>query len=128
MRGLAAEATALFTCETVSDEVLVARVRTRLGRVVSHPHAIVVTAEHGRVTLRGPIVAREVASLLKCVYMVRGVAGVGNQLEAHAEAGTIPDLQGGRPLWCAKSCGSFWIPGAWMCRWRPARLWSCSPP
>jgi uncharacterized membrane protein len=97
MRGLAAEATTLFTRETVSDEVLVERVRARLGRVVSHPHAIAVTAEHGRVTLRGPIFAHEVDPLLKCVYTVRGVAGVENQLEAHAEAGTIPDLQGGRP-------------------------------
>ena len=24
--------------------------------------------------------------------------------------------------------GSCWMPGAWMCRWRTARLWSCSPP
>ena len=76
MRGLAAEATTLFTRETVSDEVLVERVRARLGRVVSHPHAIAVTAEHGRVTLRGPIFAHEVDPLLKCVYTVRGVAGV----------------------------------------------------
>jgi uncharacterized membrane protein len=97
MRGLVAEATSLFTCETVSDGILVERVRAKLGRVVSHPHAIAVTAEHGRVTLSGPIFVHEVDPLLKCVYAVRGVAGVENKLEAHTEAGNIPDLQGGKP-------------------------------
>jgi uncharacterized membrane protein len=92
-----AQATALFTCEHVSDEVLVQRVRARLGRVVSHPHAIAVTAEHGRVTLSGPIFMPEVDPLLKCVYTVRGVAGVENHLEAHEEAGNIAALQGGTP-------------------------------
>src|SRR5918996_24565 len=34
-----------------SDEVLAERVRARLGRVVSHPHAVRVSAEGGRVRL-----------------------------------------------------------------------------
>jgi hypothetical protein len=33
----------------------------------------------------------------------------------------------GKPR-CVFHGGSCWIPGAWMCRWRTARLWSFSPP
>jgi uncharacterized membrane protein len=97
MSGLVAEASSLFACEEISDGVLVERVRAKLGRAVSHPHAIEVTAEQGRVTLSGQILAREVDLLLKRVYSVRGVVSVENKLEAHQEAGNIPDLQGGRP-------------------------------
>ena len=70
--GFVAEVKSRFTCEKVSDEVLVERVRAKLGRVASHPHALKVTAEQGRVTLGGPILAHEVDPLLKCVYAVRG--------------------------------------------------------
>src|ERR687893_381397 len=47
-RGLATEVGSMFTNEEVSDEVLVARVRSKMGRVVSHPSAIEVTADQGR--------------------------------------------------------------------------------
>jgi hypothetical protein len=67
-----------------------------MGWVVSHPHALEVTAEQGRVTLSGPILAREVDELLSCVSRVRGVADVENRLEVHEEAGNVSALQGGR--------------------------------
>lgn len=79
----------------VDDDVLVARVASKLGRVVSHPHAIGVTAEDGRVMLVGPIVASEVEPLLAIVESVPGVTSVDNQLEPHEKAGDIPALQGG---------------------------------
>ena len=60
--------------------------RSRIGRVVSHPHAIRVTARAGRVTLRGPILAEEVDELLACVSAVQGVTGVENWLEVHERA------------------------------------------
>src|SRR5688500_1210728 len=41
--------------EDTSDEVLVARVRSKMGRVVSHPSAIEVTSDQGRIALSGPI-------------------------------------------------------------------------
>ena len=59
--------------EPMSDTVLVERVRARLGRVVSHPHAIKVTAREGYVTLSGPILAHEVDRLMRQVSRVRGV-------------------------------------------------------
>lgn len=97
-RGLAAEVGAMFASEEeeVSDEVLVARVRSEMGWVVSHPHAIDLTAEQGRVTLSGPILAREVDELLSCASRVRGVIDVENRLEVHEEAGNVSALQGGR--------------------------------
>lgn len=96
-RGLAAQAGSMFSREEVSDEVLVARVRSKLGRVVSHPSSIEVTANQGRVTLSGPVLAHEVDDLLSCVSGVAGVADVENRLEVHEQAGGVPGLQGGRP-------------------------------
>ena len=94
-RGQLAELRARFRREEVDDAVLVERVRAAMGRVVSHPSAIEVTAEGGRVTLRGPILADEVDELLGCVASVRGVNSVDNQLTVHTEAGDVPGLQGG---------------------------------
>jgi uncharacterized membrane protein len=94
-RGLLIEAQARLGGEEVSDEVLVARVRAKLGRVVSHPSAIEVTANQGRVTLRGPILAHEVHDLLAAVAAVRGVTEVDNQLKVHKQADGVPGLQGG---------------------------------
>jgi uncharacterized membrane protein len=94
-RGLASEARSRFKQDEASDEVLVARVRAELGRAVSHPSAIEVTAEQGRVTLSGPILAREVDDVLSTVRSVRGVADVENQLEVHERPDNIPALQGG---------------------------------
>lgn len=79
----------------VSDDVLVERVRAKLGRYVSHPHAIDVYAQDGCVTLRGKILKHEVNELLRTVGKVPGVCEVDNQLEEHETAGNIPSLQGG---------------------------------
>jgi uncharacterized membrane protein len=79
----------------VDDHVLVDRVRTRMGRGVSHPHAIDVFAFDGVVTLRGPILKHEVKRLLRAVRRVNGVRDVINELEEHKEPGNIPSLQGG---------------------------------
>ncbi|HXG91777.1 MAG TPA: SRPBCC family protein [Blastocatellia bacterium] len=94
-RGVIAEITHLFKREEVDDDVLVERVRSKMGRVVSHPHSVEVTANNGRVTLSGLILEHELNSLLKCVSSVRGVGEIDNQLEVHKTAGDIPGLQGG---------------------------------
>jgi hypothetical protein len=96
-RGLVAEVGSVFDSRETSDEVLMERVRSKMGRVVSHPHALKVTANQGSITLSGPILADEVEDLLRCVSSVQGVRGVENQLEVHGEAGGVPGLQGGRP-------------------------------
>src|SRR5262245_26455047 len=53
--------------EFVSDSKLVDRVRAKLGRASLHPHAIVVDARDGVVTLRGPVLAHEVHRVLSTV-------------------------------------------------------------
>lgn len=78
----------------VSDDVLAERVRSKLGRYVSHPGAIEVDAQRGRVVLRGPILAGEADDLLNAVATVRGVRQVENELEVHEQAGDVPGLQG----------------------------------
>ncbi|MGE5246073.1 MAG: BON domain-containing protein [Betaproteobacteria bacterium] len=111
--GLAARtAAALAAAPAPSDEVLAARVRTRLGRLVSHPSALDVTASAGRVTLSGPVFEAEVRQLIEGVRAVPGVAGVDTRLEPHAEAGDIPALQGPGPLHVHAA------PEAWI-RWTP---------
>src|SRR5919106_5270599 len=65
--GTWAELRSGFTDDKVSDQVLIERVRADLGGAVSHPRAIEVAAEHGQVTLSGPILADEVDTLLRRV-------------------------------------------------------------
>jgi uncharacterized membrane protein len=94
--GLIARVESLFACKEISDEVLVARVRSKIGRVVSHPKAIEVKAEQGQVRLSGPVWASEVERLLSCAASVPGVKGIINSLEAHASNESVSALQGGR--------------------------------
>jgi uncharacterized membrane protein len=94
--GTAARFGRAFRHDRTSDDVLVPRVRAEMGRVVSHPHAIEVSAEGGVVTLRGPILSGEARRLLAAVRRVPGVVKVVNQLEPHQQADHVPALQGGR--------------------------------
>jgi BON domain len=94
-QGLWAEAHNWFDTEHAPDDVLVGRVRARLGRYVSHPHAVEVTAEGGRVTLRGQILKHEIRPLLRAIARIPGVHEIDNQLDQHETAGDIPSLQGG---------------------------------
>lgn len=95
-RGLAAKAGSSFRRDEVSDEVLVERVRSKMGHIVSHPHAINVDCDAGRVTLSGPILSSEAEKLIKQVSRLRGVKEIEDRLERHDTAGEIPALQGGR--------------------------------
>ena len=85
-----------FSSEPVDDRKVAERVRSKLGRVVSHPSAIQVDAQNGAVTLSGPILVEEMPELLSCVNGVRGVNQVINNLEAHEQPDNHPALQGGR--------------------------------
>jgi len=81
----------------VSDDLIEKRVRSKIGRVVSHPHAIGVCSQNGEVTLSGLILTHEVAPLISTILGVPGVAGIQNRLEAHPHPENIPSLQGGIP-------------------------------
>ena len=111
-RGLIAQAQRAVKGEghSADDVVLVERVRSAIGRAVSHPHAIEVECSAGAVTLKGPVLAAEVRQLIDCVGAVRGVADVDNQLSVYAEPGSIPALQGGVPR---EGAHSEWMQDHW---------------
>ena len=96
-QGIASSVQSTFKSHPVDDSKLKDRVRSSLGRVVSHPGAIEVTAQNGVVTLTGPILSEELPYLLAEVNRVSGVNEVVNNLEPHTEADNHPALQGGRP-------------------------------
>ena len=109
--GAAASAKGLMRKDDASDEKLVARVRSRLGRAVSHPHAIQVSATNGHVVLSGPILRSEVEHLLREVRRVRGVRGIENKLEVHPSSKNVPSLQGpGRPPRAPELLQERWTP------------------
>jgi uncharacterized membrane protein len=94
-RGVAAEAWATIRRRGVPDVVVEERVRAKLGRVVSHPGSIEVSAQDGVVMLTGPILEAELEQALDAISNVRGVRHVENRLQAHKQAGDVPGLQGG---------------------------------
>ncbi|MBO0724550.1 MAG: SRPBCC family protein [Blastocatellia bacterium] len=95
--GALAEGGKRLRREEVSDDVLADRIRARIGRSVSHPHAIKVTVNDGHVVLSGAALASEERRLLSGVSSVRGVKGVENVLTLHTNAEKVSSLQGGRP-------------------------------
>src|SRR5947199_2660230 len=80
LHGAGSAAKAVFICEPVEDEVLVERVRARLGRLTSHPSAIHVEAEQGRIHLSGPVLKRERQCVVSGVGKVPGVQNVIDRL------------------------------------------------
>lgn len=92
--GMLAEATNLFRSDDASDQVIEARVRSKMGRAISHPGAVQVNVQDGNVTLEGDVLERDEAALLACVEKVRGVKSVENRLNRHRTAGDISSLQG----------------------------------
>jgi len=117
LSGLAARTLARLIEEGVPpDDVLAARVRARLGRLVSHPGAIDLTADKGTVTVSGPIFEAEVEQLMKGVEAIPGVTAIENRLEPHRDAGHVSALQGPGPREMSR------MPASWR-GWSPtARL------
>ncbi len=110
--GVAAEVRSLFTPQAApSDEVLVERVRARLGRAITHPRAIEVAAHDGRIQLAGAVLRDDVQRLMTAGRSVRGVRSIEDNLEVHDEPAGVPALQGppraiGRPPFLARR----WMP------------------
>lgn len=96
VRGMAAKTrNRVFPAGPVEDDVLAERVRSKMGRYISHPGAIEVSAAAGRVTLRGPVLADEADGLIRAIESVRGVREVEDRLEVHSDPESVPALQGG---------------------------------
>jgi hypothetical protein len=96
-QGVIARSRSLATDGGAPDGVIADRVRSRLGRVVSHPRAIEVTVRGQHVVLSGPILAEEAPRLCFAVRSVRGVKSVEDRLQVCEWPGDHPALQDGRP-------------------------------
>ena len=94
-RGVVAETRARFRHEVASDYKIGARVRSAMGRVVSHPSAVWVTVVDGNVTLCGDVLAAEHPALLAAAKGTRGVRSVVDQLAVHENPAGVASLQGG---------------------------------
>ena len=93
-RGTFAEVSHLFYHDGASDPVVEARVRSKLGRVCSHPHSVHATSRDGHVVLDGVILAPEVDDVICSVASVRGVKSVENRMRSYTSDDHIPSLQG----------------------------------
>jgi uncharacterized membrane protein len=94
-RGLAASLFRKLRPGSVDDQLLTARIRSGLGRWVSHAHAVHVEAQKGRISLSGLILESEARDLVRRVEQVPGVKGVEDRLERHRDEDHVPALQGG---------------------------------
>lgn len=95
---------------TTDDLVLIERVRAKMGRVVSHPHAIQIGARSGRVTLSGPIIPGEATPLVDAVRSVFGVTSVEDHLVVYDRPQSIPSLQGNGRHGRADNARHEWAP------------------
>ncbi len=93
-RGIAAMARSILGDRYVDEDVVVARARAKIGRIVSHPHAIEIRSERGRLVLEGPVLEREYHALLAAARSASEGMEIDDRLDRHAEA-DIPALQGG---------------------------------
>lgn len=95
LSGLAAQAHSLIQNHDANDRVVTARVRSKLGRHCSRPHAVKVEAYDGHVILSGTVKPAEVGEVLRAVCGVAGVRGVENQLEVRPQEDNGAAGQGG---------------------------------
>lgn len=93
--GAVAETGRLFHREVQSDYVLEQRVHSRLGRVLSHPSAVEVSAKDGAVFLTGWILAEEADEVNKALASIEGVKHFTSYLNTSDRPEHIPALQGG---------------------------------
>jgi len=93
-QGIFAEARCSLKTKQVIDEVLVDRIRAKIGRTASHPSEIEVTVVDGKVVLSGPVLEGEIDDLVAATYSVRGVKRVLSRLEPHEHSENFPGLKG----------------------------------
>ena len=96
-QGLYARASQSWRSEMADDDVIEARVRAAMGRVVSHPSSVLVQSIDGNLLLSGHVLAHEVSGLMTVAARSRGVLSVENDLDVHESAENLPCLQGGVP-------------------------------
>jgi hypothetical protein len=82
----------------IPDEILVQRVRSQLGHVVSHPGLLEVSARQGYVSVRGPVLPEEAAGIRKRLTKIRGVKDCRAELEPQADLNRVSGSRGARRM------------------------------
>lgn len=101
LKGVFARARALLRGrrQTAPAKVLTARIRSQLGRAVSHPHAIAVRVlDGGIVELTGDVLTAEHRPLLRAVRSAVGPLAIHDGVRLHDGPDDVPALQG-TPAW-----------------------------
>jgi hypothetical protein len=93
-RGMAIEAVKRIGEEKADNVTMASSIRTKMGRIVSHPGAVNVMVEGNTITLTGDILANEVQPFVTAVKEMSGNRQVDNQLTVHEDAANVPGLQG----------------------------------
>ena len=88
----------------IDDHVLEARVRSRLGRTMSHMRDVEVHAHQGAVTLSGNLGSDEQEKVLRLVAAIPGVESVSGPAKAPSEK--ISSFSARNPLWIAGAAGA----------------------
>lgn len=96
--------------EAVSGETLEARIKTRLGRLTSHPNALKTKVEDGWVILSGAILEAEADDVLKKISKMCGVKAVEDRLERHTPEDKIPALLNGKAKGKTNGKAAHWSP------------------
>lgn len=81
LRGAIATATTAARPHATGDDVIVARVRSRLGHACAQAHAIVASAHDGIVELSGKVLAEDAARVVRAARSTIGVRQVVDRLE-----------------------------------------------
>ena len=71
LTGVAARTRSRLADDAADDRIVCERVRSELGRVASHPHAIPVASNGGVVTLSGDVLASEAPAIVSAVGGIR---------------------------------------------------------
>jgi uncharacterized membrane protein len=109
MTGLQAEAARLLSprkAKPLDDHVLEARVRSRLGRAMSHLRDVEVKAHQGSVLLGGAIAEEDKERLEQLVAAIPGVKSVRHQWQQQVAAESHHAATGSDALWLTGALGT----------------------
>lgn len=80
-KGMAARTRSRLLPQRVADDILLARISSRLGRVIWNPHRFELLANNGKVTITGRILPRELELLKATIHSTPGVRELDSRLE-----------------------------------------------
>jgi len=95
-QGVVAEAKSRLIHLEVPDHVLVERIRSKLGRIITHPKKIDLHADQGHVTVRGEVHLSDIESIISQIHSVQGVMSIVNELKTLVEEGQPVEVPGQR--------------------------------